>query len=437
VVAVAASDASDARATFSNSGAWLDVTAPGVSIRTTTIGGGYADSTGTSPAAPFVSGTAALVRSLAPQLTPAQVATLLALTSDDRGPAGFDSLWGWGRLDVERAVGQASLLATQPAVAPPAVTITAPQDGAAIDGPVSLGVQTTDDAAVTRVEYTVDGTVVASAGAPPFVADWNPALMSAGPHLVGATAYDGLGNRSVAAPVAVTIAGTPADCSTAGALCLAGGGTRKTDCVVEWLVPATAPVVQTGTSAPLMTCTDGAGCDQDGRADGVCTFAVGLCFDVTDARLVDGAGNLLCAPAELARFQLMSPVVGRRTGETDVANAAAVVNAVAALAALPAAGSCVAGVPGLNCRADVDCDSAPATGDGRCALRVVALAGVIGGSERCTALQQIRVPVKRSATVARAGRLTLRVAATAQPRAGAIRPLKDTDSLRLICRPPS
>lgn len=68
LMSVGASDASGRRARFSNYGAWVDVAAPGDAITSTVPGGGYGTWSGTSMAAPFVSGAAALVREKYPGL---------------------------------------------------------------------------------------------------------------------------------------------------------------------------------------------------------------------------------------------------------------------------------------------------------------------------------------------------------------------------------
>jgi len=56
--------------------------------------------------------------------------------------------------------------------------------------------------------------------------------------------------------------------------CVPGGGPAATDCIIEWGGIAAA----VGT-----TCVDGTACDQDGKADGVCTFPLQACFDVGGA----------------------------------------------------------------------------------------------------------------------------------------------------------
>ena len=82
VVAVAATDATDHLASFSNFGDWITLKAPGVDILTTSMGGGYGYWSGTSFASPIVAGVAALALTVQPSLTNAQLAQLLVQTAD-------------------------------------------------------------------------------------------------------------------------------------------------------------------------------------------------------------------------------------------------------------------------------------------------------------------------------------------------------------------
>jgi hypothetical protein len=99
-LAVAATDESDVRASFSNYGEWVDVSAPGVGILSTYLEDDYTESSGTSMAAPFVSGLAAIIWSYDPTLTRTEVWDIIVSTADDIG----DPDLGSGRINAFRAL---------------------------------------------------------------------------------------------------------------------------------------------------------------------------------------------------------------------------------------------------------------------------------------------------------------------------------------------
>jgi len=66
--------------------------------------GDYAQFSGTSMASPHASGVAALVRGKNPSLAPDQVRQILRASADDRGAAGWDPLFGYGRVNALKAV---------------------------------------------------------------------------------------------------------------------------------------------------------------------------------------------------------------------------------------------------------------------------------------------------------------------------------------------
>ncbi len=107
VLAVAATDGTSVTG-FSNTGDYVDIAAPGVGVWSTVWsrsgGDSYEAANGTSAAAPYVSGAAALVLTLRPELTNDQVAALLVATAADRGAPGRDSEFGGGLLDVAKAL---------------------------------------------------------------------------------------------------------------------------------------------------------------------------------------------------------------------------------------------------------------------------------------------------------------------------------------------
>jgi len=82
------------------------IVAPGRSIYSTTAGNTYGSMTGTSMAAPHVAGAAALLQSEWPHLKddPAATASILKTTATDLGTKGVDSVYGYGLLNVTKAL---------------------------------------------------------------------------------------------------------------------------------------------------------------------------------------------------------------------------------------------------------------------------------------------------------------------------------------------
>ena len=86
VIAVTAVDHNSLKAGFSNFGSWIDLSAPGVGITSTVIGPlgqGFASWSGTSMAAPFVSGAAALVQERYPGDSSAAIVDRLTSAAED------------------------------------------------------------------------------------------------------------------------------------------------------------------------------------------------------------------------------------------------------------------------------------------------------------------------------------------------------------------
>lgn len=143
VIAVGATDQNDVRSSYSNYGSQINVVAPGgwgyiyegdiykynaednrgMNIYSTTpnyaftiqqntdVTQNYGYMAGTSMAAPFVSGTVALMLSVNPNLTPSQIRDILQQNADDQGTAGFDYYYGHGRINSVKAVSKAYALA--------------------------------------------------------------------------------------------------------------------------------------------------------------------------------------------------------------------------------------------------------------------------------------------------------------------------------------
>lgn len=109
VIAVGATDPEDAVAAFSTYGPQVFLTAPGTDVYSSFPGNGYAFASGTSQASPFVAGAAALLQSLALELTgrrlPLEAVRRLLVRTADRPDSRFRTpRGGHGRLNVGDAV---------------------------------------------------------------------------------------------------------------------------------------------------------------------------------------------------------------------------------------------------------------------------------------------------------------------------------------------
>jgi subtilisin family serine protease len=106
VIAVSAVDSQRHKAIFSNYGNHIDVTAPGEHIPSTFLDNAYVMMSGTSMAAPHVAGLAGLIRSINPELTNVEVAEIIRTTANDIGPLGYDPFYGYGEINVVKALQQ-------------------------------------------------------------------------------------------------------------------------------------------------------------------------------------------------------------------------------------------------------------------------------------------------------------------------------------------
>ncbi len=206
VIAVAAVDARNVRASFSNSGPQIALAAPGVDIYSTYKNGSYATMSGTSMACPHVAGAAALA--WASGLTSATaVRERLVSTAEDLGIVGFDTGYGYGLVDAEKAAAGAA-----PPDKLPTVSITVPLSGSTISNTVVVQATADDDKGVTQVEFLLDGASIGvdTQGSDGWSVSWDTTRCADGQHLLTATAKDTAGqtaNHSIAITVRNTAPG--------------------------------------------------------------------------------------------------------------------------------------------------------------------------------------------------------------------------------------
>ncbi len=102
VVSVAATDHNDAKASFSQFNADVEVAAPGVNILSTWNNGGYNTISGTSMATPHAAAVAALIAGTNPGGGPAAWRSELQASVDDKGTPGRDPQFGFGRVNLSK-----------------------------------------------------------------------------------------------------------------------------------------------------------------------------------------------------------------------------------------------------------------------------------------------------------------------------------------------
>lgn len=105
-ISVAATDQNDAKASFSNYGTWVDVSAPGVNIRSTWFDNTANNMSGTSMAAAFVTGLVGLVKSSNSTFDRNKITSTIILSADNidtQNPSYVGKL-GSGRINANKSV---------------------------------------------------------------------------------------------------------------------------------------------------------------------------------------------------------------------------------------------------------------------------------------------------------------------------------------------
>jgi subtilisin family serine protease len=229
-ITVGSTTNTDARSSFSNFGTCVDIFAPGSNIASAWHTSTSATNTisGTSMASPHVAGAAALYLAAYPGSTPQQVRDALVFN----GSAGVVGSPGTGSPNVLLYTGFIPAPGGGGDTTPPTVTVTSPSAGATIVGTATLSADATDNVAVTRVDFVVDGAVVGSDNTAPYSITWNSTSGGNGNRSLIARAFDSGGNFAASTAVGFTV-NNPGfavydavlkapRCATVGALCDTG-----------------------------------------------------------------------------------------------------------------------------------------------------------------------------------------------------------------------
>ena len=225
VIAVAATDSNDNRASWSSTGDQVELAAPGVSVFST-----WNDSTsphdpqpvchteegqqacykygsGTSMASPHVAGTVALVLAVNPGWTTDQVRTQLQTTADDLGDPGRDPQYGFGLVDADEAA-----VPPGPSNDPPTVSITSPADGSTFDSEATITFEgtasdTEDGDLTASLSWTssIDGPIGTGGSFSTALSDGN--------HTITASVTDS-GGKTGSASISITVGTPPSEPTT-------------------------------------------------------------------------------------------------------------------------------------------------------------------------------------------------------------------------------
>jgi hypothetical protein len=255
MISVSATDANDQITSFSSYGSYVSISAPGIDIYTTTVGGGYSTAWGTSFSSPVVAATVALMMSANPSLANTQIESLLYSTATDLGASGRDMYYGYGRVNAAAAVlavlGAPTTTADTQA---PTASISSPAAAVTVSGLVPVDVSASDNVGVTKVELRVNGAPVASDTTSPYGFSWDSTSVANGTVTLTAVAYDGAGNSAVSVPVSVNIAN-----ATVLPPPPPPSATDSTPPVVKILSPASGPVKAKGSVSITTSASDDSG----------------------------------------------------------------------------------------------------------------------------------------------------------------------------------
>lgn len=288
-LSVGATDSNDVIASFSTSGSFVDLSAPGVSVPSTNNAGGYSYWSGTSFSSPVVAGVAALVLAANPALSPAQVDNILITTADDLGAVGYDIYYGAGRVNAAKAV-QAALNTSAADSQAPTASITTPSAGSTVTGNATVSVSANDNVGVSKVELFINGSLWATDTSAPYDIAWDSGLTANGSTTLQAYAWDAAGNRGQSASVSVTVSNQTATPDTLAP-------------TVGFLSPANGAKVS-GTTTIKVTASDNVGVTQlnlaiDGKTVASATSGT-LSYRWNTRRVASGSHTLTATAKDAA-----------------------------------------------------------------------------------------------------------------------------------------
>lgn len=214
VVYVSATNRDNNKTSWSSYGNFIDISAPGESIATTAVDGGYTYVSGTSFSSPIVSGVLALMWSKNPALTADMLESILKKTALDRGDPGFDMYYWHGLVSSSGALNYIAQNTLSPEPTPDPITDLAPAkdieapvfttlshaDGSFMPPrwPISFSAVAADNIAVKEISITFDGALIGKCIDNTYCKSFsfNTRKITAGAHTVIFIAHDAAGNTT-------------------------------------------------------------------------------------------------------------------------------------------------------------------------------------------------------------------------------------------------
>lgn len=311
IISVAATDRNDVLAAFSNFGkASVDVAAPGVGIYSTVRNGAYKNLSGTSMAAPFVTGLGTLLLAQKANLTVAEVVNAMTATGNVDVIAGLSGkVISGGRINAFKAVSSVvpvpvvnpttPVTTTPPAITPPAST-----------GPAVLSVSpgSVQIAVGSGQQFTASG------GTAPYTWAVNNSAVGTISSTTGVFSAVALGSVNVTARDATLKASAPVTVEVAGMAIAPGNVTQlRLSSKVTFTVTGGTPPFSWTSSNPSVAAVTGSG---TGSQNGVLTLSSGGSFTVT-ARDITGASASVGPIAALDGSQVAMSVSPAATSLTN------------------------------------------------------------------------------------------------------------------------
>ena len=172
------------------------------------------------------------------------------------------------------------------APAAPTATLTAPASGSTLSGTVTFTASASSNVGVGKVDYLVDGVVVATGStAPNYSATWDSSAVGDGAVTVTARATDSGGNQGTSSPVSMTVS----NAASRGGNLLAGNASVETD-TTGTVTPDCWQLGSSGTNTATWSRTSSAHTGSWAQTVTVSSYTSG------DRKLVTSQGANACSP---------------------------------------------------------------------------------------------------------------------------------------------